>query len=265
LSPRRRAHARASKRTTWAAAALLSGAVHVVLLAGLRFALPETHDASSNAAHTATPPAVMRALELRLVTGSPAAPAVDPVPTRTLDTRVGEPDATENPLPASAERPDPARRVADVLAPRVGDARLWDRPAEALRPELEPLNVAGSRVRSPIEAYNDSVAAAAEAARSAADWTATRAYGERWGFSPDTIHLGNTRRVLRKCSAGPCPGYLIQPPAGRREAQADLLRTFAETQIQARRADLERAFQANVRTLRARADSVRASRKGGGR
>jgi hypothetical protein len=165
---------------------------------------------------------------------------------------------------AATNADDPPRSVVERIGPAAGDRRLWDRPPEALRASLEPLPNVRARVGKGIAAYNDSVAEAAETARRAADWTKTRAAGDRWGFSPDTIHLGSSRRVLRKCSAGPCQGYLFQPTPGRREEQADRLRVFGETQVQVRRAELERAFQDRVRALRSHNDSIRAVRRGGG-
>ncbi|MGH7507594.1 MAG: hypothetical protein ACRELX_18220, partial [Longimicrobiales bacterium] len=130
------------------------------------------------------------------------------------------------------------------------------RPSRPLRPELDPLNNVRARIYGQLEAYNDSIAAVAEAARSATDWTHRDANGDRWGVSPGKIHLGKITL--------PLPFGFSVPP-GRREEYNERMRTFNEIQMQAGRAEIEKTFEARVRAIRERNQAKRDSTRSSGR
>jgi hypothetical protein len=149
-------------------------------------------------------------------------------------------------------RPDVPATVADRLAPRAADPRLWANAPDPLRPELEPLNNVRARVYSALSAYNDSIAAAAAAAQNALDWTVRDKNGGRWGVSPTGIHLGTVTLPL--------------PSLGMSAEQRAASRVWNETQHQASRRQVEQNFDDRVRAIRARKDAARDSaRRGGGR
>jgi hypothetical protein len=87
----------------------------------------------------------------------------------------------------AAER---ALTTAERLRPRETDSRLFG-PLVREIPALTDAERAELEIAGLLEAWNDSVAAAAERARRATDWTYTDEEGRRWGVSPGQIHLGD--------------------------------------------------------------------------
>ncbi|MGH7507350.1 MAG: hypothetical protein ACRELX_16975, partial [Longimicrobiales bacterium] len=155
--------------------------------------------------------------------------------------------------------PSPAS-VLDRLAPRAGESRLWERPGRPLRPELDPLNKVHARVSDQLNRYNDSIAAAAAAAGRATDWTQRDADGDRWGISPARIHLGRFTFGLQLDTTE----WVFRAPPGRRDEQNARIRTFEETRLQARRAEIDRAFDVRVRAIRERNGAKRDSSRTSG-
>ncbi|RMH14373.1 MAG: hypothetical protein D6701_11335 [Gemmatimonadetes bacterium] len=151
--------------------------------------------------------------------------------------------------------------AAEVLRVKRGDDRL-NRPAapEAYtitdRERME-LELAGR-----IEAWNDSVAAAAAAAAGLLDWTKTDADGNKWGVSPGKLHLGKITLPLP---------FGFAPNPWQMERARDRARIDAEIRTQAEefeaRQNLKDRAEAILELRRRGADSTRArpdTTKGGG-
>ena len=105
----------------------------------------------------------------------------------------------------------PARSptAAEVLRPKLGDARLWRSVDPALL-ELTEEEVLHLQLEGRLETWNDSVAEVRAREEEALDWTHTDEEGKRWGISPGKIHLGDTTI--------PFPFGFSAPPAGREQA-----------------------------------------------
>jgi hypothetical protein len=235
-----------------------SAFVHVLIL-GIRFTAVTLGDGE------VAPPQLLnvemvpgiRVLDIVPVAADVPTPQVVVVAPRPLEPPRAQPAAQTPAPPAQARTPaaraaDPPRTVVERITPRAGgDPRLWARGSDPLRPELDPLNNVRARVYGSIAAYNDSIAAAAEAAARALDWTVRDANGGRWGVSPSGIHLGTVTLPL--------------PALGTSAEQRETMRQWSEIQQQAGRAQVEETFDERVRAIRARRDAARDSaRRGGG-
>ena len=86
-----------------------------------------------------------------------------------------------------------------------GDPRLW-RPIDPALAAPTPEQILELEIAIAIEAGNDSLAAEAERARRALDWTRTDEDGRRWGVSPGRIHLGDLT-IRLPFGFGPPPDY----------------------------------------------------------
>ena len=251
---------RPGRRVT-AIALALSAALHLLIL-GLRIGYEPA----------GTPPSATQVLDIEAVPGMQVFDVVEvqadvPTPQVILEPRATAPVRPDVPPPPRLAAPADALEappvaagdpmtVAERLAPRVGDPRLFSRAPDPLTPELEPLENVRARVYTALAAYNDSVAGAAADAARALDWTVKDANGGRWGVSPGQLHLGSISLPLP---------FNFQAPPGRRDEYNERMRTFNETQQQSSRATLEKSFQQRVDEIRARKDAKRDSvRRGGG-
>jgi hypothetical protein len=241
--------------------ALAASAVVHILVLGIRFGGETLRDAAPappRLVNVETVPGI-RVLDIVPVAADVPTPQVivvrpqpldrpAPVAPRPVESRAEPADAAAPLAPRTA---DPPRTVAERITPRTGDPRLWERPSDPLRPELDPLNNVRARVYGSIQAYNDSIAAQAAAAARALDWTVKDGNGGRWGVSPAGIHLGTVTLPL--------------PQMGASAAERDRMRAWSEIQQQAGRAEVEATFEDRVRAIRARKDAARDSaRRGGG-
>ncbi|MGH7507334.1 MAG: hypothetical protein ACRELX_16895 [Longimicrobiales bacterium] len=187
-------------------AIVISAAVHVIIL-GLRFevpVVPRNIVPAPRFVNIESVPA-MRAYDIAPVeadvpTPSPEVVPIEPVeavrPNVELRPVLPAREVAEGPVTATPDPEGAPASIADRLAPRSGDPLLWARPNHPLRPELDLLNNVRARVYGQIDAYNDSIAAFAEAERRATDWTHRDANGDRWGVSPGKIHLGKVTLPL---------------------------------------------------------------------
>lgn len=171
------------------------------------------------------------------------APTPTPTPPTTPTTGPAGPAGTgggggEGRAPATA---------AEALRPRAGDPRLWA-PIPTLPTPKTKEEIATERVYARIQRFNDSVMAAAEAARRATDWTITGKDGERWGISPGKLHLGKITLPLP---------FGFQAPPGRREETAERLREWSEIEDQALRAQIRDQFNERVRQMNERKERER--------
>jgi hypothetical protein len=239
-----------------------SALVHAVILFGLRFDAPSPTQAEPGI-RVLDIPAVERMQVFDVV----AVQAEVPTPQVVVEPRVTapvRPDLAPPPrsvappaadAPAATATSDPLT-VSERITPRIGDARLFERPADPLRPSLEPLETVRARVAARLEAYNDSMAGAAADAARALDWTVKDANGGRWGVSPGQLHLGSISLPLP---------FQFQVPPGQRDEYNERMRVFHETQQQASRVEVEKSFRDRVDEIRARRNAQRDStRRGGG-
>lgn len=110
-----------------------------------------------------------------------------------------------------------------------------------------------ARVSDNLTAWNDSIAAEAEARRKDADWTLKGKNGERWGVSEEGLHLGKITI--------PAKAIAFKPPAGRREEIAARLRDYYEIEKQVLLEESRSSFKDRVELIRARKDRERAEKK----
>ena len=138
-------------------------------------------------------------LEMLIVIASENAPD-DPLP-QEVPTEVPSvfqpPDA---PLPPGAAAPTPAgappeaappgRSQRDVLQPGYRDPRLYVAPN--ILPNIHKTDHERymEHLQARIDAVNDSMGIAARRNAQTSDWTVTDGSGNRWGLSPEGLHLG---------------------------------------------------------------------------
>lgn len=192
--------------------------------------------------------------ELRIVRIRPSADAPP------LATRIEErepplpttPAPRRTPVPGGvAPRAEPgAVSPVERLAPRMGDPRLWVRPTAPPPPEQSDIERARERVYGRIEALNDSLAAEADAARRATDWTVEK-NGKKWGVSPGKIHLGGIEL--------PLPINFSPPPEARDRQNKD-----AEIRKQGDQARSRESFDDRVKQIRERKEKERKEKSGSG-
>lgn len=103
----------------------------------------------------------------------------------------GEPVPAERPAEEGGEEPAETASNIERLTPRQGDPRLW---REFWDEDLEERYLGHTRADSAIRAilgtYLDSLRLTDEQLRRARDWTVGEG-DERWGISPEGIHLGD--------------------------------------------------------------------------
>jgi hypothetical protein len=170
-----------------------------------------------------------------------------------------EPEETEAPveelegpgLPDAVEEGglvEPGPTAAERLRPRLGDARLWA-PVDPALTELTLEQRLDLEMAGMLEAWRDSVAAAAEAERALTDWTFTDGSGGRWGVSEGQIHLGDLTLPLPF-------GFGVQP--GRREEAAYRAWEWEQLQRQQVEGAVGDSWKERARAIRERRDRERA-------
>ena len=177
-------------------------------------------------------PEGMQALDIRIT----ETPRIEPAPVREP---VPEP---EEPPPVVVEgEAEPLLSAAERLRPRIGDWRLWIIVPLAPRRDLTPEERVArleERLYAMLEAYDDSMAAAAIRQAEAMDWTVGEE-GNKWGVSPGQIHLGPITL--------PLPFYV-----GPTRETEGMLREYDAIQRQAGQADIDDTFEARVKAIRER-------------
>ena len=124
----------------------------------------------------------------------PLAEAPRPEPVVPPRPRVDQPAATvpsDVDVPPSPVPGDQTTRSArDALRPGFRDPRLYVTPKQF--PELEKTEHERymEHLQARIDAVNDSMMIASNRERRTSDWTVTDGAGNRWGLSPDGLHLG---------------------------------------------------------------------------
>jgi len=188
-------------------------------------------------------PRGMQAIEIRVTEAPPVEPERRPQP---------EPEVVE---PEPEDATEPSLTGAERLRPRVGDWRLWVVPALARRLDRTPEERSReleARLHAMLEAYDDSIAAELARAAEAMDWTVGEE-GNKWGVSPQGLHLGPVTL--------PLPFYI-----GPGRESEDMLRDYGAIQRQAgedaiRDAQKERIEAIRERNQRAREEAQRNAQK----
>jgi hypothetical protein len=263
---RRPPSGRASHGRAIAFGVALSVLIHFIIFLTIRFDQPPVGAAPHPAARALNPsPPGLRVYDITPVAGEAAplptpeqqvAPSVSttlpvlstPLPVTPSDRTTGVPATSADPV-----------SVAERIRLRTGDPRLWERPDDPLPMPLDKDEIVRMRVYARLQAMNDSMAAAGEAAAKALDWTVKDRNGGKWGVSPSGVHLGSITI--------PIP-VQFAPPPGRREEYATRMRQWSEAQDQAARAQVRGSFDDRVKAIRERKDaerdSVRAAAKKSG-
>jgi hypothetical protein len=119
-------------------------------------------------------------------------PASQPVPRTYAPVEATTPPTQPQPGAARTPAAEPGSGgAADALRPGYRDPRLYVPPRETpAAPEPTEHERYMERLQARIDAYNDSIGAAADRARRATDWTVKDKSGKRWGISPEGVHLG---------------------------------------------------------------------------
>ncbi len=253
--PRPRPPRRRDRGTRWRTGLAISVLVHVLLFAWLYRTYVSTPEIGERQPAALRPDEVgggMRIVRIEAVPGdvaplTPLAPAASPrvsVSSRAPGVAVPRPG-----VPTEPQGVGPRRDVLEPLRPKAGDPRLWVSP-DLLTPAQTPEERMAERIAGRIDAYNDSLAAASEAARRALDWTVKGKNGARWGIAPDGIHLGKITL--------PAPTF-----GGNAEARARN-REWSQIQDQASRAEIHDRFKDRVKAIEERKDRERAARKKAG-
>ena len=166
------------------------------------------------------------------------------------------------PVPAANEEPEGVSggqpggvaggSLSGRLMPGGADPRIVGSTPRAFpAPEKTGAEALRERLSNSLSAWNDSVAAEAEAARSATDWTVRDKNGNRWGFAPDGIYLGKIK----------LPPVAFKPAPGKRDEIAARNRDFNEIEKQAYLEESRSSFKERVQAIRERKDRERAEKR----
>ena len=142
--------------------------------------------------------------------------------------------------------------LSDRLRPTYIDPRITTTtafpPAEKTGAEA-----VRARIEDRLAAWNDSIAAEAEADRREDDWTIKGKDGTRWGVSSEGLHIGKITI--------PAKSIAFSPPPGRRDEIAARQRDFQEIEQQAYLEESRASFKERVKSIRERKDRERAEKK----
>jgi hypothetical protein len=142
------------------------------------------------------------------------------------------------------EEPEPSLTNAERLRPRYGDRRVWIDPDELdlYGERLARYARADSAVRAILRNWLDSLALSEEERRRALDWTLKKG-DERWGISPEGLHLGDITI--------PIP-FSLAPSGPQRREFEQALRDLQEIRRQDLQADLEENRRERAEEMRRR-------------
>lgn len=147
------------------------------------------------------PPAPSGAFGLQMIVAIPSAnaPEIPAVEDPSGDLPSSQPPAADQPAgEVAGETPGeapgaesaPSTSARDALQPGYRDPRLYVSPP--MFPDLDRTDHERymEHLQARIDAINDSMIVAANRERRTSDWTVTDGSGNRWGLSPEGLHLG---------------------------------------------------------------------------
>lgn len=196
------------------------------------------------------PPPGLEVVQVGELAGRPDEPISEPPEpqlTEPIDTEERlEPEEVGDPEDRAREREDEEGLTnAERLRPREGDERLWaegeDRPSERL---LEGTARADSAVRAILRQWLDSLRLSDEAYRRARDWTFGKG-DDRWGVTPEGLHLGNITIPLPL-------GQLLSPSGPVRRELEQELRDLREIRRQDALDEARKTRQERIEEMRER-------------
>lgn len=169
----------------------------------------------------------------------------------------GEPVPAERPEEEGGEEPEAAASNTERLAPRQGDPRLWrDFWDEDLEERYLGHTRADSAIRAVLGTYLDSLRLTEEELRRARDWTVGEG-DDRWGISPEGIHLGDITIPLPV-------GQLFSPTGPRRRELERELRELEAIQRQEAIRQAEETREERIEEMRRRSEEEAESDSTGG-
>jgi hypothetical protein len=180
----------------------------------------------------------------------PTTPPEQPTPREREEEQEPEEDepeeATGEPVPSEqpAEEEGEGLTNAEKLQPREGDGRLWRDFWDEDRRKYLGSTRADSALRAILGEYFDSLRVSREAYDEARDWT----FGEgedRWGVSPDGIHLGDITIPI------PVDQFLSPTGPRRRELEREL-RELRQIQRQETLRQVEETREERIEEMRER-------------
>lgn len=248
------------------AALAISAVLHLLVLLVLRFEVEIGPAPPPNDPLVLDRPIGMRVYDITPVDDAPALPEEEerqeptPPETQPRPPAPTQPTQPEPAAPVDAETPPPAARaprsVAERVNPRMVDPRLWKRPDLPTEAPVHRDEAVRRRLANRINAWNDSIRLADQAAAKAVDWTVKDGEGGRWGVSPNGIHLGSfTLPIPIGFSPGP----------GRRDGAAATQSNWDAIQAQRGRAEAEEGIKERIKAIRERkAAERRDTTRGGG-
>lgn len=177
----------------------------------------------------------------------PAPEAEEPEPEEATPEPGGEEAAPEQVAADESAGEETEVSNADRLQPREGDSRLWEDfwDEDLQRRYLGGTARADSAVRAILGRYLDSLRLTQEELERARDWTYTEGQ-DRWGISPEGIHLGDITI--------PLPVEQLLSPSGprRRELEREL-RELQAIQRQEALLEAEETREERIEAMRERA------------
>lgn len=189
-----------------------------------------------------------------------------PVPPEPEQEEPEEEEAAGEPVPADRPAEEGGEETAETasnverLTPREGDARLWrDFWDEDLDERYLGHTRADSAIRAILGTYLDSLRLTEEQLRRARDWTVGEG-DEKWGISPEGIHLGDITIPLPV-------GQLFSPTGPRRRELERELRELEAIQRQEALREAEETREERIEEMRERSreEAESDSTSGGGR
>lgn len=232
----------------------ISALLHIIALVGIRFPVHTSTD------RPAPPPKplvqvveAMQAYDLSIVVGDVAPLEVQVRERREVLPVLPLPEISPGAAEGAAQEGNTAADPAPLkrLEYRRAEVDVWRPPPEVPLEVIAPDARVRMRIAAQIDAYNDSMAAAAIRAANALDWTKKTEDGGRWGVSPGKIHLGDVTLPLP---------FAFSPPPGRRDEIAGRVRTWQEVNAQAARVEVDEVIQDRVKAMRERAAEERRRR-----
>lgn len=242
------------RRAFWVGLAL-SAALHLAVLVAYPPLRPvEAPSAASRQARAPEVPAgAMRAIELAPAGAAPSLISprepVELAPVSAPAELPAAPRVGGDPYGRGLVAPGPT--AAERMRPRLRDARLW----APLDPELNALTEEQRielELTGRIAEWNDSMAAAAEAARRGTDWTHTDAEGRKWGVSEGQLHLGGVTLPLP---------FVFAAPVGQRDAAKRRAWEWEEIARGAATGEVRDSWKDRAQAIRERRDRERAQAK----
>lgn len=215
-------------------------------------------DAPKEKPHPIALPPVAQPLKKDIAHTTPDAPNARPAQPAVQNPQISEPTQVPSTLPPpGAATPEPSLTPSHgppsaaqrILGTALDPGLMPDPPSNDV-PMVTPQEAAAARLANGIRQINDSIAAAIAAENGATDWTKTDRNGNKWGVSPGKLHLGSITL--------PLPIYFAPPP-GRRDDVMRSVRSYSESNAQAKRVDMEETFETRVKAMRARKNAARDS------